>query len=414
MFWFSAYDVDLRRFRAEAPPAVLLGGLNVARAIARGGIPLVVASADAESPVFASRHCRGRLLLPPLEGVGALEKLLELGERLRGALGRPMPLFYGDDNYLALVLRHRARLARCYRFLVNDPEVAAAMIDKERFDAFMRARDLPVPRAADWEALAALPGPVLVKPKSKVCFDDSAAFLQLFGRDGKARVYASAGEALADPRLRAVRRDVIFQEYIAGGDGGLWSFHGYADEEGRVLDGFTGRKIRTSPPFTGRSSYLRLAPNERLAALGRDIARRTPLKGVFKMDFKQDPRSGRFVLLEVNARFTLWHYLAAANGLNLPRIAYDHLLEGRRPAGPAAVRATYRWLNLRLDFRAYRELAARGELSAARWLASLAASRKVYDLFAWSDPLPFVRQALLRLQRLARVPSRLRRWRPSG
>lgn len=403
--------IDVRRFHPDQPPVVLLGGLNVARATALAGIPVIVASADPESPVFASRFCAARVPLPPFEQPGAaVDELMRLGERLATSLGRAVPLFYGDDDYLNLILQNRGRLAQYYRFMVNEPEVAAALIDKERFDAFTRSRGLPVPRTLEWVELESVSGPVLVKPKVKLGFEHSPIYLRLLGRAGKARVFASARELLDNPHARALREDLIFQEYIPGDDRQIWSFHGFADEASGVLAWFTGRKIRTYPALTGVSTYLQLEHNDELAALGHEIVARTPLRGVFKIDFKQDPHSGRFLMLEVNARFNLWHYLGAVNGINVPRVAYEYLLYRTKPAEMPRARTTYRWVNVRLDYRAYRELASRGEISLWRWLASLAASRKVYDVFAWSDPLPVVRYWLQRIQRVPRVTARLTKW----
>lgn len=403
--------MDLRRFDRNRPPAVLLGGLNVARAAGVAGIPVIVASAEADSPAFASRYCAGRVLLPPLDGSGAAaEAVLRLGERLANALGRSVPLLYGNDDYLNLLLQNRGRLAQYYRFILNDPEVAAALIDKERFDAFTRNRGLPAPRALDWNELDAFPGPVLVKPKVKLAWEDSQVYRGLFGGAGKARVFATARELLAIPLAHTLRNELLLQQYIPGGDRQLWSFHGYADEAGRVLAWFTGRKIRTWPALTGVSTYLELARHDELSAIGHQIVARAPLKGVFKIDFKQDPANGLWYMLEVNARFNLWHYLAARNGVSIPRIAYDYLLKGRTPPAPPRFATTRRWLSLRLDYRAYRDLAARGELTRWRWLASLA-SPMVFDLFAWSDPLPFVRRWQQRLQRrIPRITERLARW----
>ena len=411
MKYMADREIDLRRFRPDRPPVVLLGGLNVARATGLARIPVIVASTDAACPVFASRHCDSPLLLPPLEQPAAVvETVMRLGERLANALGCAVPLFYGDDDYLNLILQNRGRLAQYYRFILNDPEVAAALLDKERFDAFSRSRALPVPRTLEWEELEAIPGPVLVKPKLKLGFEQSAIFVRLLGRAGKARVFATPQQVLADPLARSLRHDLLFQEYIPGDDRQIWSFHGYADEESRVLAWFTGRKIRTYPALTGVSTYLQLAHHDELAAIGQRIVARTPLKGVFKIDFKQDPRTGQFFMLEVNARFNLWHYLAAANGLNIPCVAYDYLLHGKVPAAAPRPRSSLRWLSLRLDYRAYRDLASRGELSLWRWLASLATSRKVYDVFAWSDPLPLVRYWVRRMHRVPRVTARLTRW----
>jgi predicted ATP-grasp superfamily ATP-dependent carboligase len=401
-------EIDLRRFHPNRPPVVLLGGLNVARATGLAGIPVIIASADAECPVFASRFCDASLRLPRLED--AMDSLLRLGERLNAALGKEVPLFYGNDDYLNLILQNRGRLAQYFRFIVNDPEVAAALMDKERFDAFTRRGGLPVPRTLEWEELETLSGPVLVKPKVKLAFEQSMIFVRLLGRAGKARVFASPQEVLANPLACTLRQDLVFQEYIAGDDRQIWSYHGYADEASRILVWFTGRKIRTYPALTGISTYVELQQHDELAALGREIVARVPLKGVFKIDFKQDPRTGRFLMLEVNARFNLWHYLAAANGLNVPRVAYDYLLHKKIPATMPRARTSRRWLSLGADFRAYRDLASRGELGLWRWLVSLAASRKVYDVFAWSDPLPLARYWMQRIHRVPRITARLTRW----
>jgi len=399
---------ELRRFSLSRPPAVLLGGLNVARAAGRGRIPLIIASCDAASPAFASRFCGAGVSLPAPEEAGAIEKLLRLGECLTDALARPVPLLYSDDDYLHLVNENRERLGRYFRLLLNEPAIAAALIDKQRFDRFARERALPVPHTLAWDELEAAPGPILVKPKVKLAFEDSAVFIALLGRAGKARVFGSAKEVLVHPLCRALKDQLLFQQYVAGDDRRLWSFHGYADEKSRVLACFTGRKIRTYPALTGVSTYLELTHQDELAALGREIVARIPLKGVFKIDFKRELHTGKFFLLEVNARFNLWHCLGAANGINIPRVAYDYLVHGKVPPPAQRPRARYRWLSFEKDYRAYRSLAARGELGFWRWLASIAASPKVYALFAWSDPLPFAQHWLRRMRR-ARLAARLGR-----
>ena len=118
-------------------------------------------------------------------------------------------------------------------------------------------------------------------------------------------------------------------------------------------------------------------------------------------------RYDRLHLLEVNTRFNLWHYLGAKNGVNLPRVAYEFLTLNRRPQR-APARTRYRWLSLRHDLRAYRELSSRGELGLAAWLRSLAYAPMVYALFSWSDPLPFVRYWTQRIG--AALSRRVHRW----
>src|SRR5438105_4514699 len=246
----------------------------------------------------------------------------------------------------------------------------------------------------------------LVKPKMRTGWEHSSVNQRLFGGAGKARIFASGREARADPLVRQLADVLCFQEYVPGGDEAIWSFHGFAAPGGEVLEWFVGRKIRTFPALTGDSSYLRLARDEDIAALGRDIAARLRLAGIFKMDFKRSATTGRFHLLEINTRFNLWHYLGARSGVNLPRVAYDYLVRGERPLHAEASLA-FRWLCLRHDWRAYRDARARNELSLAAWLASLIPGRKVYDLFAWTDPLPFLHYCMARLKRLPRRLTRL-------
>src|SRR5688572_16476124 len=352
--------LDARRFRADRPPAVLLGGLNVCRALGVAGIPVVVASAAPRETAFASRYCRGRLRLPSLDNRAAVaDSLVNAGEQLASALGRR----------------------------------------------------LPIPPSLDWETLERFDGPVLVKPRSKFGWDASPVYVKLFGRSGKARIFANGCALLREAAAHELREQLVIQEYVGGNDRNIWSFHGLCDEQSRLLEWFVGRKIRTYPALTGLSTYVELSRDDEVAALGRTVASALPLKGVFKIDVKRDARTGRLRILEVNARYNLWHYLGAVNGVNLPLTAYEYLVYGKRPAAARPHRTTRRWLYLRYDWHAYREAAARGELRLAGWLASLAAAPKVYQLFAWRDPLPFFDKLFHVLRsRLPRLRLALRRW----
>jgi D-aspartate ligase len=410
--------------RAATPPVVLLGGINLVRTLGLAGLPAIVASSDPDEPAFASRYCVEGCLLPASDNPEAIAAtLVALGTRLSIEEGCRIPIMYGSDDALQLLYRYRDRLERYFLFLVSDPAVGNSLIAKDRFQRMARQRGLPVPRSLVFEGdgpgtLRGTAGPVLVKPSTKVDWHHTVLCQRLFGGDGKARIFASGAEAAGHEVVAEFRDQLTFQEYVPGGDDELWSFHGFADENGEVLASFIGRKVRTYPTLTGESAFIELAHDDSLEALGREVARRCPLKGVFKMDFKRDPRNGHWYLLEINARYTLWHYLAASNGLNLARTTYDYLMYGMRPPERRASR-DYRWLSLELDFRAYRELAARGELTATAWARSILGSRNVYNLFAWRDPEPWLRFWLRRVARrldraLFRFTTAFRQWRSTA
>jgi predicted ATP-grasp superfamily ATP-dependent carboligase len=392
------------------PPALLLGGLNLVRALGLARIPVIVASAEGDNPAFASRFCTRALVLPPPERrTELLDALMCAGERAYAEAGERVPLFYGDDDMLALVHAERQPLERWFAFLLNEPATAAALLDKGRFQTLARARRLPVPRALKLSELAQHDGPVIVKPRSKAGWENAAVHRDLMGAGAKARRFSSGRAALAHPLVARYGEELAFQEYIDGDDRELWSFHGFAARDGTMLASFTGRKLRTYPALVGESSFIELVPNADLERAGREIAERLELKGVFKMDLKRD-RAGRFHLLEINARYNLWHYLGAKNGVNLPAIAYRYLRRGERPER-ATAGSLYRWLCPRLDWPAYREAAARREITLARYLASLLERPKVYDLFSWTDPRPFVQRYVRKARAVPRVTRRLlTRW----
>ena len=68
-----------------------------------------------------------------------------------------------------------------------------------------------------------------------------------------------------------------------------------------------------------------------MVELGLRLLRALEFHGVSQVEFKRDPRDGRYKLMEVNPRLWQWHGLAAACGVDIPRIAYWDLLGARLP-----------------------------------------------------------------------------------
>ncbi len=381
--------------QSPRPPAVVLGDLSLVRPLGRASIPIVLAALGPRDVASRSRYVVEHREVPgfdppDLERSAAI--LLDLGAELAGAAGRRVPLFYNSDKHLELIYRHRSRLAAHYLFLLNEEDTAWALHDKSRFYRLCERAGVLVPRtlqsAADLDArLAEIETPVLVKPKLKTSWRRIQR--ELLGSDSKARVFPSGAALREHPAFPRYKDEIIVQEYLAGDASRLCSFHGFADERGRVLASYTGRKIRTYPMFAGESSFVELTRSPELTARGREVVERLGLRGVFKIDFLHDERTGRFYTLEINARYNLWNELGAVNGVNLPAIAYDWLVDGREPAAEPEAMATHRWLDLYRDYQAFRDERRRGALSLVAWLTSIADPNIVYETFAWSDPRPF-------------------------
>jgi predicted ATP-grasp superfamily ATP-dependent carboligase len=187
------------------------------------------------------------------------------------------------------------------------------------------------------------------------------------------------------------------------------SHHAYVDDAGAIVAEFTGRKVRTLPPERGHSSAIVITDREDVAAAGRSVLQRLGFRGVAKLDFKRDP-DGRLWLLEVNARFSLWHHPGAVAGVNIPALVYADCAGLPRPPVGAARPGT-RWCELSTD----RTAARLAGLPTRRWLRWVIACETRHGVAA-DDPMPFLRVMLLPsvARRLRRVAARAPWLRSAG
>jgi D-aspartate ligase len=355
--------------------AVLLGRIDLVRALGRAGISSVVAAPRGD-PIGRSRHVVGTI--DP--GADLVEALLADGDRA----SEPRPLFYDSDAALTLVSRHRDRLGQVYRFVLPDAELVEDLLDKGRFQALAGRLELRVPRAQPLTGDdPGLRFPVVVKAsphrdrrweeagfETKVLLVEDPDAL----RDVVARIDGTGLQAMA-------------QELIPGAEDRIESYHVYVDGGGSVAGEFTGRKIRTAPPAFGMTTSLEITDEADVIAAGRDAIERLGFRGAAKLDFKRAP-DGRLQLLEVNPRFTLWTNAGAAAGVNLPAIVYADLTGRPRPP-VARVRPGVRWIWPRADAAAARASGV-PRLSWLLW----ALRSETNSSFALSDPMPYLARRL--------------------
>lgn len=403
MMWTELLDAHASKglglMSNDAVTAVLCGDLNMLRCFVGSAIPTVVVSSREDDVTFHSRYCRAKRVIaePRSNPEKAVAGLLELGRTFNE---RPA-LFYGDDAMLLLVSRHREMLEKHYRFLMPNRDLVEDIVDKTRFADLAERAGLPTPRTVRSTQMGSpeeveqhLSLPVILKPNFHLGWFRSKAIIDQGGKPQKVfRANDLAELKHLYGKIQEFTHDFIIQEYIAGGDDCIFSFHTYLDQSSTPLAYYVGRKIRTYPKDSGVSTYLKLVKQPEVVEAGLDILKRLNLVGPVKIDFKKDASRNRLYLLELNARFNLWNYLGAISGINLPVIAYADLL-GRQRAQPKDYNTSYRWLSFGNDFRAFlRDYHPDGDLSWGRWLLSFKA-RKIYDIFAWSDPYPFAASIL--------------------
>lgn len=384
---------------SKTPPAIVVGGLSMVRALGMSGVTCVAGVMDEENEVAASRYCIDTFLLPDLKSEDAyIGKLIDIGETLSAKYQSRCPLFYGTDDELLLMYKYRDSLSRYFKFLLSEDSIGRVLMDKTEFARLATEKELTVPRTFDLNRTEDLEnlnksGSCIVKPALGERWDKFPDFRKLFG-SGKARVFDSGSELLENELVRSLQTQLIIQEYVPGNDACIVSYHGVADENSQILAWFVGKKIRTFPLATGESSFLELMPPKKsaeLKSIGLDTVRKLGLIGPFKMDFKRNPRTGVHYLLEINCRFNLWHYLGAANGVNLPKVAYDYLTSGHASVSDG-YSTRYRWINFRRDREAFGEAQSLGLMTFRQWLWSIMNGRLICRLFSLRDPAPFLSQ----------------------
>jgi D-aspartate ligase len=374
------------------PIAVVLGEIDLVRALHIGGVRCAVAASPGDPARYsrAVSHVLERVH-PARDPEGMLARLLEFAR----AQPEPPVLFFDGDWDLLLVSRERERLAGAFRFAIADPALVESLVDKSRFRELALTHDLPVPPSQLLPAGGSAPSdldlrfPLVVKPLTR-----RRATWQTLASTKAVPVDSVPDLERVVAQLGGDGVDAIAQEAVPGGEDRIESYHVYVDAAGAIVGEFTGRKLRTLPRQYGYSTALVITDQGDVRDLGRSVIEKIGLRGVAKLDFKRAP-DGRLWLLEVNPRFSLWHHPGAVAGVNLPLMVYADLAGRPRPRSQRA-RPGVRWCVVRDDFRAAR---AHG-IGLRRWLGFLARCEAVSG-FARQDPWPLARAAIARLTALA-------------
>jgi predicted ATP-grasp superfamily ATP-dependent carboligase len=314
-----------------------VNGLAAIRSLGRAGVRVFALDPGWTPLGFRSRYATAvRTPDPVVDPAAYVELLRELGDELR----TPAPVFPTHDPPLNAVADARDELGDRFLYPFPGPDALARIRSKRAqlqsaADAGVDTPRTAYPSAAADAAAAAreLGFPVLVKPS------DPVGFKRAFRRQAfRCETPVEVERAYAD----AEQWVPMVQELVPGDDDALYTVGSYLTPEGEALGVFCGRKLRQTPRGIGtcRVGEAMWVPEVVDAALR--LLRALGYHGLSQVELKRDPRDGRYKLMEVNARLWQWHGLAAACGVDLPRIAYAHLT-GERVTPASTNGARKRW-----------------------------------------------------------------------
>jgi D-aspartate ligase len=377
--------------RGPRPPCVVIHGdvnaLSVARSLGRAGIR-VYAINDADSPV-----CMSRYVIPIVIPVRGRDREEVWAEYLLGPDGAHLfgsVLLACSDPALRMLALHREELARHYLLDLADPDVQLAMLDKRA--SLEVARDAGVGHPKFW----VVKGPGAVDLPSEMSFPalvkpvDTYRFLELTGH----KILVVEDRQKLEAAMRVVvdaGLEFVIVELIPGPDDLLCSYYTYLDEQGEPEFHFTKRVIRRYPHREGPAVYHVVDWVPDAARAGLQFLQAAGVRGLGMLEFKLDVRDGQLKFIESNLRFTAANNLLEAAGIDLGLYVYDRVTTGHSSEVTTVAEGLHLWHPV-LDLRAMIELRARGEITPAEWLRSVA-HRQVLPYFAAGDLGPSVAKA---------------------
>ncbi len=312
-------------------------------------------------------------------------------------------IFACSDVAIEFICAFRQSLEKHYRLDIQNAELQPQLLDKRT--TLELAAKAGVATSAhrritsieDLDALLAgeldIQFPAIIKPVFAMRFREQFS-CKLFVVNDFDECASKAREAIESGH------ELILTELIPGPDTLLSSYYTHMDNQGRPLFHFTKRVIRRSPIGFGAGAYHETQWLPDTATAGLKFFTGVGLRGLGNVEFKLDPRDGELKLIECNARITAANQIAVAAGMDMAGLIYDRLL-GKEPS-PPAFEGNYRngvtlWYP-ELDFDAFREMKANGDITLLGWLKTLARPQN-FPLFRINDPAP----ALTELKRSMKV-----------
>jgi D-aspartate ligase len=385
------------------------GGLGVIRSLGRLGVPVYGVHEGRWAPAASSRYLSGRWYWRPspedAERVRA--GLLQLARRI----AQPAVLIPTDDAGAIFLAEHGEALRPWFLFPEPPRDLPRRLAGKGSLYHLCRELGVACPHAmvpgsfAEAIAFAADAGfPVVAK-------------LATPWRNGGAKLRSTSIVAdqgrLADiyRACRGAGAEMMLQEFIPGGPGHDWFFHGYCGAGSTCRPAFTGIKERSYPARAGLTSLGRSASNSRLRAEMEGLLAQLGYRGIMDLDLRWDDRDGRYKLLDFNPRLgAQFRLFCDSAGVDIVTAAYLDLTgqaipEGEQVSGRGFLVENYDPIGAIGYWRG-------GELGLRSWLASL----RTVDEVAWFAPddlRPFGLMCVrMGWRMVARPPARAARGEP--
>lgn len=376
------------------PGAVIIGGdfqgLGILRSLGRRGIPCCIV--DNELAIAGlSRYCTHSVRVSNLRDESrTISTLLEIGKELKLA---GWVLYPTRDETVAALSRHRERLTAQFKVPTPRWDAVSPAWDKRKTYRLSEKLDIPCPLTwfpeslNDLEAIDVSP-PWVIKPAIKENFIYST----------KVKAWLASDRTQLEQRFQEAQRivplgEIMVQELIPGGSERMFGFCSFF-KEGRSQATMVTRYRRQHPPLFGRScTAVETVDCLEVEELGEKFLKAIDYYGLTEIEFKLDPRDGRYKLLDVNARTWGYHNLGSAAGVDFPFYLYEDQC-GRPLPGAIRTRKGVNWIRLVTDIPVGFMGILRRQFSLRDYWRSVSRF-DIESVHSWQDPLPGLAETAL-------------------
>jgi predicted ATP-grasp superfamily ATP-dependent carboligase len=373
--------------------AVVIGGdyqgLGIVRSLGRQGVPVHVID-DEHSIARFSRYASSALRVPDLRTPeSTLKALLQLGRlnELNGCV-----LYPTRDETVAVLSQQRSQLSQYFRVPTPGWETIRWIWDKRNTYQMAEKLDIPTPRT--WlfhkeRDLADIDGhlPVAIKPAIKEHFVHATGD-KCWRADAPWQL-----RRLFTRAQRYVPADEIMLQDIIPGDGDHQFAYCAFFKEGRAVASIVVQRRRQHPLEFGRAStYVESVDVPELERLSVRFLSAIDYYGLVEVEFKRDPRNGKFCLLDVNGRTWGYHTIGRPAGVDFPALLLSDQVGGT--VEPCRGRSGVRWIRLLTDVPTGAVGVLKGVFGPGSYLSSLC-NWDEEAVFSTDDPLPGVAELAL-------------------
>lgn len=373
--------------------AVVIGGehpgLGIARSLGARGIPVYVID-DQYSVSSFSRYVKRCIRAEDLRDERkTVDALLEIGRRFHL---ENWVLFPTRDETVAACARHRDELAGFFRVTTPAWDTVRWAWNKKNTYELAEQLGIPCPQTfspRSSEELAALYPklPLAIKPAIKENF-----FYATGAKAWRAETPEQLHQLFAKARREVGAEDILVQEIIPGDGSRQFSYCAFI-RENKAYGTLLAQRQRQHPREFGRAAtYVESIELPVIEELSKRFLTAIDYSGLVEIEYKLDPRDGRYKLLDVNARTWGFHALGLAAGVDFPYLQFADQLG--IPIRPYRGRPGIGWLRLVTDLPTAAAALLKGHLDVGSYYRSLRKTH-IESVFWPRDPLPSLGELIL-------------------